>query len=132
MSAKTPSNAFSICVLVSISKVSIEDTTFLIEDLPKEVYSPVLDVRFSLRVVQARDAAGPECLCGQRDDVFFAHLTWLELWLDAILPFVFHDLSDPRLAQSSPFRPEATFAHVLKRLVNKDPAAQPTCKRDRR
>lgn len=84
--------------------------------------SPVLDMRFSLGVVQGRGALTFERLCGQRDDILFPRIRWLELRLDTVFPLIFHNLPDSCLAQSFPFRPEAAATHVLKRLVDKDSA----------
>ena len=90
--------------------------------LTREMDSPVLDVRLSAGVVEGRGTSIPECFCGQRHNILFSHLDWLELRLDTVLPFVPHNLPDPRLAQSFPLRPKATFTHGLKGLVDEDPA----------
>lgn len=44
----------------------------------------------------------------------------LELWLDSIFPFIFHDRSDAVLAQIVPLATQSILAHGFKGFINED------------
>lgn len=62
---------------------------------PLEVSASLFDERLSALVVQA---GLPEGFGWDADDVFFRIVAKLELGLDSVFSFTFHDLFDARLA----------------------------------
>ena len=70
------------------------------EVLPGKVNASILDVGFPAFVVQPRAF---KCLVWDENNVFLVRNVCLEMWLDSVFPFTFHDGSYAGLAEFIPF-----------------------------
>jgi hypothetical protein len=79
----------------------------------------VLDIWLPAGVVQTGFS---KCFCWNANDVFFLAIERLELRLDGVFPFSFHNFLDACFAEAVPLSPKPCFTHVLKGFVDKDAA----------